>query len=316
MKALITGITGFAGSHLAEFLLKEGFDVYGAARWRSRTENIEGIKEKITLFECDINDAFSVKQLLENVRPDRIYHLAGQSSVAVSWNSPAETFSTNVIGQINILEAVRSLKIDPLVQIAGSSEEYGYVKDDEMPITETNELRPLSPYAVSKVSQDLMGYQYFKSYGLKIVRTRAFNHTGPRHAEIFVASDFAKQIALIDKGIQKPVIRTGNLDASRDYSDVRDVVRGYFMALEKGNPGEVYNICSEKMIKISRMLEILLSFSKSDIKIEKDPSRFRPADIPRIFGSCEKMKEETGWRVEIPIERTLEDLLDHWRQRV
>ncbi|MFA5104869.1 MAG: GDP-mannose 4,6-dehydratase [Candidatus Margulisiibacteriota bacterium] len=316
MKTLITGITGFVGSHLAEHLLSEGMEVLGAARWRSNRDNIAHLKDKIKLFECDINDAFSVKQMLQDIKPDQIYHLAGQSSVAASWNSPAETINTNVVGQINILEAVRLLKLDVRILIPGSSEEYGFVEEKELPLTESSQLRPLSPYSVSKVAQDLLGYQYFKSYGLSIVRTRAFNHTGPRHADIFVTSGFAKQAALIEKGRQEPVIKVGNLDAKRDYSDVRDIAKAYRMALAKGDPGEVYNICSGKAVSIKNILEIILSFGSKKITVEIDPKRIRPSDIPVTRGDYTKFAAKTGWKIEIPLEKTLKDIFDYWTDRI
>ncbi|MCX5749217.1 MAG: GDP-mannose 4,6-dehydratase [Candidatus Saganbacteria bacterium] len=312
MKVLITGITGFVGSHLAEHLLAEGMEVFGAARWRSSKDNIENIKDKIKLLECDINDAFSVKQMLIDIKPDQVYHLAGQSSVAASWNSPAETINTNVIGQINILEAVRMLKPDTQLHIAGSSEEYGLVTEKDIPINEDVQLRPLSPYSVSKVAQDLLGYQYFKSYGMKIIRTRAFNHTGPRHSDIFVTSNFARQIALIEKGRQEPVVKAGNLEARRDYTDVRDIAKAYRLALQKGDMGEVYNICSGKAVSIRKMLDILLSFSTKKITVETDPSRLRPSDIPVMQGDCAKFVSKTGWLPSIPLEKTLKDTFDYW----
>ncbi|OPX17497.1 GDP-mannose 4,6-dehydratase, partial [candidate division WOR-3 bacterium 4484_100] len=216
----------------------------------------------------------------------------------------------------NLFESVRELKLDPKIHIAGSSEEYGLVYPEETPIKETNPLRPLSPYAVSKVAQDFLGYQYFKSYGLKIVRTRAFNHTGPRRGDVFVTSNFAKQIVEIEKGMRPPVIKVGNLNAVRDFLDVRDVVRAYALALEKGVPGEVYNIASGKGIKIKELLERLIKISGVDLKIETDPSRLRPSDVELLIGSPEKFQMATGWKPEIPFDKTLKDLLDFWRKRV
>ena len=316
MRVLITGITGFVGSHLADFLLeKGGIEVYGIERWRSRTENIEHIKDRINLMGCDIRDASSVKKLIEKIKPERIFHLAAQSFVPTSWHAPQETLTTNIIGELNIFEAVRELGVNPLTQIAGSSEEYGLVKKDELPVKETNPLRPLSPYAVSKVGQDLLGYQYYKSYGLNIICTRGFNHSGPRRGEVFVCSDFSKQIALIEKGKQKPVISVGNLEAIRDFTDVRDMVRAYWLATEKGKPGEVYNISSGKGYKIKEVLDILLRLSKERIEIKQDPSRMRPSDVPVLIGDCKKFREATGWKPEIPFEKTLEDLLNYWRER-
>jgi GDP-4-dehydro-6-deoxy-D-mannose reductase len=248
MRVLITGITGFAGSHLADYILENypSVEIYGIVRWRSRMENILHIQDKIALFEADLKDIVSLKKCLEKIKPDRIFHLAAQSFVPTSWLCPAETFAINAIGQINLFEAVLGLKLSPKIQVAGSSEEYGLVNADEIPMKETNPLRPLSPYAVSKVAQDLLAFQYFKSYGLRTVRTRGFNHTGPRRGEVFICSNFAKQIAEIEKKKKEPVIYVGNLEARRDFTDVRDIVRGYWLCLEKGEDGEVYNVGTGK----------------------------------------------------------------------
>ncbi|MEO0161394.1 MAG: GDP-mannose 4,6-dehydratase [candidate division WOR-3 bacterium] len=316
MKALITGISGFAGSHLAEYLLSQNIEVVGTIKWRSRLENIEHILDKIKLFECDIRDATAVKYVLSETRPDYIFHLAAQSYVPFSWRAPAETLTTNVLGELNIFEGVRELKIDPFIHIAGSSEEYGLVHPQEVPIKETNPLRPLSPYAVSKVAQDLLGFQYYKSYGLKIVRTRAFNHTGPRRGEVFVSSNFARQLIEIEKKKRKPIIYVGNLEAVRDFSDVRDVVRGYYLALKKGTPGEVYNIASGKGIKIKELLDKMIALVNLDLEIVPDPARMRPSDVELLIGSYEKFHVATGWEPSIPLEQTLKDLLDYWRSRI
>jgi GDP-4-dehydro-6-deoxy-D-mannose reductase len=317
MRILITGISGFAGSHLAEYFLDEGkHEVYGTIKWRSDRQNIIGIQDKIRLYECDIKDAFSVNTIIEQIKPDQIFHLAAQSYVLFSWRAPQETLTTNIIGEVNLFEAVRGAKLDPYIHIAGSSEEYGMVYPDERPITETNPLRPLSPYGVSKVTQDFLGYQYFKSYGLKIVRTRAFNHTGPRRGAVFATSNFAKQIIEIEKGKRKPVIQVGNLEAVRDFLDVRDVAKAYAFSLSKGEPGEVYNISSGVGVKIKDMLDQLIALSKVNLKIETDPSRMRPSDVELLIGSAEKFKKATGWKPVIPFEQTLMDLLEYWRQRI
>lgn len=316
MRVLITGITGFAGSHLADYCLERGdVDVHGIIRWRSRTENIEHLYDKITLHECDLRDAGSTRDVIEHVRPEYIFHLAAQSFVPTSWRAPSESLTTNVLGQLHVFEAVRKLGLKCRIQIACSSEEYGMVYENEIPIKEENQLRPLSPYAVSKVSQDLLGYQFYMSYKLDVVRTRGFNHTGPRRGPVFVCSDFAKQIVDIEKGIKKPVINVGNLEAKRDFSDVRDVVKAYFLALEKGKPGEVYNICQEKSWRIREILDMLLERSKVDIKVELDKSRLRPSDVPVLQGDCSKFRKDTGWKPEIPFEQTLEDIMDYWRER-
>ena len=314
--AFITGITGFAGSHLAELLLKKGYEVHGLCRWRSRTENIEKIKNKLHLIEGDLLDSHSLQKALMDVRPELVFHLAAQSFVPASWTSPAVTLEINVVGSCNLFEAIRAAKIDPAIQIACSSEEYGLVKPEEVPIKETNPLRPLSPYGVSKLAMDYLGYQYFKSYGMRIIRTRGFNHTGPRRGEVFAESSFAKQIAEIEKGKKEPVILVGNLEAKRDYTDVRDMVNGYFLAATKGKPGEVYNICSGRAVKISEVLDILLKMSRVKTKIVQDPTRMRPSDVPILQGDCSKFKRRTGWEPKIPLQKTLKDLLNYWRERV
>lgn len=317
MKVLITGITGFVGSHLADYLLEMGdVELCGIARWRSQKDNIKHLIDKVELVECDIKDMTSVHEVVKSFKPDRIFHLAAQSFVPASWSAPAETLSTNIIGEVNIFESVRDLKLDTTIQIAGSSEEYGLVHPDEVPINEDNPLRPLSPYGVSKVAQDLLGYQYFQSYGLNIVRTRAFNHTGPRRGEVFVCSTFAKQIAEIEKGSKKAVLKVGNLDAQRDFTDVRDVVKAYWLAAEKCAPGEVYNICSGKPRTIQSILDTLLSFTGVKVEVTRDPSRMRPSDVPILKGDFSKFGKKTGWKPEIPFEKTLEDILNYWRERV
>jgi GDP-4-dehydro-6-deoxy-D-mannose reductase len=230
-RVLVTGVTGFAGSHLVDYILERGdCEIFGIQRWRSRTENIEHFADRITLLECDLRDASSTRDTLERVKPDWVFHLAAQSFVPTSWTAPTESLSTNIIGQVNLFEAVRKAGLKCRIQLACSSEEYGMVMPDELPIRETNPLRPLSPYAVSKVAQDMLGYQYWMSWKVDSVRTRGFNHEGPRRGPVFVASDFAKQIADIEKGRKPPVISVGNLEARRDFTDVRDMVRAYWLA--------------------------------------------------------------------------------------
>jgi len=318
MRALITGITGFAGSHLAECLLAEHpeVEVFGTYRWRSRRENIEHLARRVELREADLRDYSSLHSLLDEVRPDAIFHLAAQSFVPSSWRAPAETLTTNIAGQTNLFEAVRYLGLDPTIQIACSSEEYGLVHPDETPIREDNPLRPLSPYAVSKVAQDFMGYQYFQSYGMKVVRTRGFNHTGPRRGDVFVTSNFAKQVASIEAGLQEPVIRVGNLDAIRDFTDVRDMVRAYWLAVTRGRPGEVYNIASGVGIHIHELLDRLIALSEAEVEVRVDPERLRPSDVEILIGDSSKFRADTGWEPKIPFEQTLTDVLDYWRERL
>ena len=315
-RVLITGATGFVGSHLIEFLFRETrAQVFGARRRRSDMSLVQTLN-KVQWFEMDIIDAHNVLAAIKSVRPTHIFHLAAQSFVPTSWRAPQETFTTNAIGTINLLEAVKVLELGAKIHIAGTSEEYGYVKPEELPVTEKNPLRPLSPYAVSKVAADLSGQQYHRSYRVQVVVTRAFNHTGPRRGEVFAESSFSKQIAQIEKGLQEPVIRVGNLDAERDFSDVRDIVRAYWVALEKSEPGRIYNICSGKAIRLGELLDLLLARAKvKNIKIEQDPERLRPSDVPRLEGDCSKFRRLTGWRPEIPLEKTLEDLLQYWRSR-
>lgn len=317
MRLLITGITGFVGSHMAEYALAQGAEVIGAMRWRSRTENIEHLRGKIRLVDCDLRDTASVRRLLTMSAPTHVIHLAAQSFVGTSWHTPNETISTNMTGQVNLLEGIREMPSPPRFLVIGTSEEYGLVYPDEMPITEANPLRPLSPYAVSKVGQDLMGFQYFRSYGLPIMRTRAFNHEGPRRGEVFVTSSFAKQVAEIEAGLHEPVIHVGDLKPQRDYSDVRDIVRGYWMLLERGEPGEVYNLCSGRTWTIQQVLDFYLDQSrKKGISVQVDPDRLRPSDVMVLEGDPSKIHKALGWQTEIPFERTLTDLLQYWRQRV
>ena len=315
-RVLVTGVTGFAGSHLVDYLLTRGdCEIFGTRRWRSRTENIEHFRDRIRLLECDLRDAASTRDTLEQVRPDWIFHLAAQSFVPTSWIAPTESLTTNVLCQVNLFEAVRRLGLGCRIQIACSSEEYGMVLPSELPIKETNPLRPLSPYAVSKVAQDMLGYQYWMSWQVDNVRTRGFNHEGPRRGPVFVASDFAKQIADIEKGRKPPVLSVGNLDAQRDFTDVRDIVRGYWLALEKGEPGEVYNISSGRGWTIREVLDLLLSMNRTRIEVRQDPARLRPSDVPILVGDSTRFRQVTGWEPTIPFEQTLRDMLEHWRAR-
>ena len=312
MKILISGITGFVGSHLAELLLKEGNEVYGTCRWRSKLDNIEGLNVK--LINADLRDSLSMETAVREANPEYIFHLAAQSYVYSSWRAPVDTIDTNVIGTVNLLEAVRKVNPKIVVQFAGSSEEYGMVYENEVPITEDNPLRPLSPYGVSKVAGDKLCYQYVQSYGLNIVITRAFNHTGPRRGEVFVTSNFAKQITEIENG-KEPIVKVGNLTALRDFTDVRDMVKAYVLAAGMCKYGEPYNICSGKAVSIESVLNRLLSMSKVNVEVVQDPERMRPSDVPILQGDCSKFRECTGWERSYSLDETLEDLLNYWREK-
>lgn len=315
MKALITGIAGFAGSHLAEYLLAHtDLEVFGIIH--RRDENIAHLRDRLTLFRGDLRDADSVRSTLSQANPDYIFHLAAQAFVPISWRDPWGTLENNIRATLNILEAVVALGIKPRILIVGSADEYGLVAPDELPISEDTPLRPYSPYAVSKIAQDMLGYQYCVSYKLPIVRVRPFNHIGPRQSEAFVAADFAKQIAEAELGLRRPVIKVGNLEAKRDFSDVRDIVRGYHLALTRGEPGEVYNLGAERAFSIRELLDKLLGMSAIPLEVEQDPARLRPSDVPIVVSDCAKIREQTGWRLRIPIEQSLHDVLEYWREKV
>ena len=317
MKVLITGVTGFVGSHLAEFCQNLGnVEVLGSYRWRSPKHNIAHIKD-LELVEMDILDATSCRETLAAVKPDWIFHLAAQSFVPTSWSAPASTVNTNIVGQLNLFEALRSLdRLDTRFHVCGSSEEYGFVAPEETPITEDNPLRPLSPYGVSKVGQDLLGYQYFRSYGLHAIRTRAFNHGGPRRGAVLLPSDFAKQIAEIEKGLREPVVKVGNLEALRDFTDVRDMVRAYWLALEKGEPGQVYNIGTGNAPSIREILDGMLAMTEASVEVRQVPEKMRPSDVEILISDSSRFRAATGWEPQISLEQMLADTLDYWRERV
>lgn len=318
MKILITGITGLAGSHMAEYLLDSGkLDIHGTLRWRSSRENISSIEKRIVLHNCELRDPYAVTRLMKEIRPDIIFHFAAQSSVEQSWNAPQDTIFNNITPELNLFESMRLLELfDTRILVTGSSEEYGFVYESELPVNELNQLRPMSPYGVSKVTQSALAFQYFQNYGLKIIRTRSFNHTGPRRSDVFVTSNFARQIAEIELGLNDPVIKVGNLSAKRDFSDIRDIVKAYYLAVTKGEPGELYNLGSGVSWSIGEILDMLLSFSSKDIKIVQDPDRLRPSDVPELRCDYNKFHGLTGWKPSIPIKTTLKDLLDDWRAKL
>lgn len=333
-KALITGITGMVGSHLCDFLLAyTDWDVYGICRWRSPLDNIQHLLERVNkkdrvFFEyADLNDQISLYRVLQKVRPDYIFHLAAQSYPLTSFTAPIDTLNTNILGTCRLLESVRSVMDEntdykPVIHVCASSEVFGKIPLDKKPeegIHEECPFHPASPYAISKVGTDLLGRYYAQAYGMTVMTTRMFTHTGPRRGDVFHESTFAKQIALIEAGLIPPVMKVGNLDSLRTYADVRDAVKAYYM-LVTVNPsaGEYYNIGGSHTCKVGDTLHTLIAMSsmKDQIRIETDPERLRPIDADLQVPDCRKFKEHTGWEPEIPFEKTMEDLLSYWRDRV
>lgn len=318
MKILITGVTGMVGSHLADFVLAEHptVEIHGLLRWRSPRDNIRPILNRLALHLGDLRDLGSLTNLLGRIKPERIFHLAAQSYVDQSFAAPIDTLDTNIIGTANLLEAIRLSKIDPLIHICSSSEVYGQVRSEEVPITENNVLRPASPYAVSKVGEDMLGLQYFLSYGIRTLRTRMFTHTGPRRGSVFAESTFAEQIAERELGLAEGPVKVGNLDSVRTITHVKDAVRAYWQLLEKCPPGEVYNIGGEETATIGKILEILKAHATVPITHEVDPARLRPSDVTLQIPDISKFKKATGWSPAISMEQTLVDLLNYHRVRL
>lgn len=306
------------GSHLAEYILEHHstVEVHGLVRWRSPLEHIQGIASRVVLHQAELRDLNSLVRLFSKVRPDRIFHLAAQSYVTVSFDAPADTLHTNVIGTVNLLDAVRIAGFDPRIHICSSSEVYGQVTEAEVPIRETNPFRPASPYAVSKTGEDMVALQYFLSYGIKTIRTRMFTHTGPRRGDVFAESAFAKQIAEIEGGVRPNPVRVGNLNSVRTLADVRDAVRAYWLLLERCAPGDVYNIGGNRTMTVGDIFDTLKGFATCDIAHVVDPALLRPSDVTLQIPDISKFQQATGWQPEIPVETTLRDLLDYQRSRV
>jgi GDP-4-dehydro-6-deoxy-D-mannose reductase len=312
VRVLVTGVGGFVGGHVVDFLSarQPAVEVFGIVRRGGEALRARGV----TVLTADLEDGPATDAAIDEIRPDRVFHLAGQSSVHRSWENPAATLRANVHGLLNVLEALRRRSLAPRVLVVGSAEEYGAVQAERLPVIERTRLQPASPYAVSKVAQAYLARQYFLSHGVPVVCTRTFHHTGPGRGEVFAESSFARQIAEIEAGRQPPVLKVGNLDAVRDFTDVRDVVRAYWLLLEKGRAGETYNVCSGRGIAIGDVLQELLDVSGAKIEVRRDPERMRPADIPAIIGNPKKLRDATGWTADIPMRQTLGDLLAHWRQ--
>lgn len=317
-KVLITGINGFAGSHLADLLVKEGkYEVYGLIKTNARLNFIKDILAKITLVDGDVTDAFSMKKVLTQINPDMIYHLAALSWVGPSWDMPAAYMTVNAIGTINLLEAARKLDKVPKILITCTPEEYGNVPEDLIPITEETRVAPVNPYAASKAAQNITCQVYYASYGMPIVRTRAFNHEGPRREVHGAIASWAQQIARIEAGLQDKVIKVGNLEATRNFTDVRDTVKAYKLAMELGDPGELYLIGSDQIFTMKECLEKLIALSTDkDIRYEIDPERVRPTELKLFVGDFTKFKNKTDWKPTIPFDQTLNDVLSYWREQV
>lgn len=314
-KALITGIAGFAGSHLTEHLIEKGISIYGYYHPHHPIENIEHVKEKINLIDCDILDKKKLQKETESIDPDYVFHLAAFSSPPQSFIDPQKSIENNVVGELNLLEALSKMKSKAKVLVVGSADEYGNINEKYLPANENTPFSPLSPYAVSKITQDMLALQFFLHDKLNTIRVRPFNHIGPRQSPLFVVSAFASQIAKIEKE-GGGTIKVGNLESARDFTDVRDMIKAYILALEKGKPGEVYNIGSGKPVKISEILNILVSLSKAKIKVEQDKSRIRKVDIKSIYCDYSKFNKATGWKPSTPLLKTLSDTIEYERNKL
>lgn len=325
IKALITGMTGMVGSHLADYLLKNtNWQIHGLQRWRSPLDNIAHLmdrinkKDRVFVHYGDLNDQGSLMLVLEQVKPDYIFHLAAQSYPLTSFSAPIDTLNTNILGTCRLLESVHLLGLNPIIHVCASSEVFGRVSKEKLPINEECTFHPASPYAISKVGTDLVGRYYAEAYNMTVMTTRMFTHTGPRRGDVFAESTFAKQIALIEAGIIPPVVKTGNLDSLRTWADVRDAVRAYYMLVTE-NPikGEYYNIGGSFTCTVGDMLKKLLSLSTTkNIMVETDPIRLRPIDADLQVPDTAKFREHTGWKPEYLFDQTMEDLLNYWRGRI
>ncbi|MEK7559387.1 MAG: GDP-mannose 4,6-dehydratase [Patescibacteria group bacterium] len=314
MKSLITGISGFAGTFLAEHLVSKNFEVLGVYLQEASLTNLGKTKDKVSLFKLDLSDKDSVFDFIKQNKPDYIFHLAALTSPSDSFDDPFTTIQNNINAQLNILEALRKLSFfDTKILVVSSAEIYGLIDKKDLPIDENVSFKPTNPYAVSKITQDFLGLQYFLSYNLKVIRVRPFNHIGPRQGDKFVVSAFARKIAEIEKGKREPVLTVGNLKSKRDFTDVRDMVKAYLLSLEKGTSGDVYNLGSGRSYEISEVLDKLLSLSSAKIQVKEDKSLLRPVDNPESVCNYDKFFKITGWKPEISLDQTLRDTLDYWR---
>ncbi len=317
MRALITGSAGFAGSHLCEYLVREtDWEIISLCYHAASTAYLEPLGECVQIVRGDLLQADWVAEVVGRSRPETIFHLAALSSPAASLKDPVRTLTNNIIAQLNLFQAVIQARLDPVILIIGSGDEYGMVRPEEVPVREETPLRPTSPYAVSKVAQDVLALQYFLSHHLRTVRVRPFNHIGPRQAPGFVTVDLARQIAEIEAGLRPPVVLVGNLQAKRDFTDVRDMVRAYHLAVLQGEPGQVYNIGSGTAHSIEEILSLFIDLCRVPVQVRVDPERLRPADVPVIACDSGRFRRRTGWEPRIPLEQSLEDVLNYWREQV
>ena len=316
-RVLITGITGPVGSFLADYLLTlPDVEVHAFKRWRSDLRPIQHMIGRITIHEGDIEDPFAVAAAVRAAKPDRVYHLAGQSYPSASWDAPITTLRTNIEGTANMLEAVRAHAPAARVHIAGSAAEYGTVTPDEVPIIETQRLRPASPYGVSKVGAELLGLQYHDSYGLHVVVTRSFIHVGPRQGDRCSIQTFCQQMARIEAGLQPPVLLVGNLNAERDFTHVADVARALWLVLDRGKPGMVYNLCSSIASRISDIVALVCAQGQTPVEVRVDPARLRPLDEPILIGDNTRLRRDTGWTPQIGMQQIVQEVLGYWRERI
>ncbi len=311
-KALIIGAAGFVGDYLIDHIRKSGIWSIVVTKMPHEVLRSEGTEVR----DLDILKKLQIEALLSDVHPDYIFHLAAQSSVAVSWNNPGLTVDVNIKGSLNLLDAVRGLDYKPKILLIGSGEEYGHVRIDDIPVREECVLRPGNIYAATKACQNMVGGIYAKAYSMDVMMVRAFNHVGPNQTPIFVVADFCKQVAEIEKGRMEPIIHVGNLSAMRDFSDVRDVVRAYTLLIERGIAGETYNVGSGKAVAIQDILDMILSFSPVDIQVKVDKDRFRPIDVPIIEADISKLVECTGWSRRISLDQTVKETLEYWRRHI
>lgn len=320
---LITGITGFVGSHLADFLIENKIEcsIHGLKRWHlSNLKNIKSIINNIELHDCDITDSISVRKLMEKLKPDIIFHCAAESFVSPSWDHPHRYMSVNYNGTLNFLDSILNLKLKTIFHIPGSGEEYGDIHESEIPITPETVLRPVNPYAVSKIAQDLIGYVYHRSYGLNVIRTRAFNHEGPRREKVFGISWYAFQIAMIEKGLMKPLMRVGEIDDRRNFTHVKDMVEAYWLSTQKCTPGELYLVGTEdknSIFTFREALEKLIKMSKvKNIRYKTVNEFVRPTSVPRLIADTKKFRKATNWSPKKNFQDILNDTLEYWRDRV